>query len=109
VRLLLPNHSLHERKDIKADADCSLWVSPIQIAIGIGLLIGNLGPSALVGLALLLLGFPIQMVLVRTMFKQRKKGVKWTDKRVSMMTEVRLSFPPGLLPLVREGVLLWSS
>ena len=84
----------------------NLWVSPIQLAIGIGLLIGNvrfflvfyvsvltsmfsqLGYSALVGLGVLILGFPLQVVLVRVMFNQRKKGVKLTDKRVRLTTEV---------------------
>ncbi|KAF8235236.1 multidrug resistance-associated ABC transporter [Tricholoma matsutake] len=66
----------------------NLWVSPIQICIGVGLLIGNLGYSALVGLGVLLLAFPIQMVLVKAMFAQRKKGVKITDKRIRLTTEV---------------------
>ncbi|KAI0826665.1 multidrug resistance-associated ABC transporter [Trametes gibbosa] len=66
----------------------NLWVAPIQIAIGIGLLIRNLGYSALVGLAVLLIGFPIQFILARVMFAQRKKGVVLTDSRVRMTTEV---------------------
>ncbi|KAF8066646.1 multidrug resistance-associated ABC transporter [Lyophyllum atratum] len=66
----------------------NLWVSPIQIIIGIGLLLGNLGYSALVGLGVLLLGFPIQMILVKVMFAQRQKGVKITDTRVRLTTEV---------------------
>ncbi|KAF4621625.1 hypothetical protein D9613_012586 [Agrocybe pediades] len=66
----------------------NLWVSPIQLAIGIGLLIGNLGYSALVGLGVLLMGFPLQFILVKVMFTQRKKGVKITDKRVRLTTEV---------------------
>lgn len=66
----------------------NLWVSPIQLAIGVGLLIGNLGYSALVGLGVLILGFPLQIMLVRVMFNQRKKGVKLTDKRVRLTTEV---------------------
>ncbi|KAK7691491.1 hypothetical protein QCA50_004890 [Cerrena zonata] len=66
----------------------NLWIAPIQIAIGIGLLIGNLGPSALVGLGVLVLAFPIQMFLVKIMFQQRKKGVKITDSRVRLTTEV---------------------
>ncbi|KAF9472565.1 multidrug resistance-associated ABC transporter [Pholiota conissans] len=66
----------------------NLWVSPIQLAIGIGLLLGNLGYSALVGLGVLILGFPIQIFLVKIMFTQRKKGVKITDKRVRLTTEV---------------------
>ncbi|OBZ78499.1 Canalicular multispecific organic anion transporter 1 [Grifola frondosa] len=66
----------------------NLWVAPIQIAIGIGLLINNLGYSALVGLGVLIIGFPIQFVLVRAMFMQRAKGVKLTDQRVRLTTEI---------------------
>ncbi|RXW15854.1 hypothetical protein EST38_g10001 [Candolleomyces aberdarensis] len=65
-----------------------LWTAPIQLAIGIGLLIGNLGYSALVGLGVLLLGFPIQIMIVKIMFKQRSKGVVFTDRRVRLTTEV---------------------
>lgn len=36
----------------------------------------------------MLLAFPAQMVLVKVMFTQRKKGVKFTDKRVRLTTEV---------------------
>ncbi|RDB25946.1 Multidrug resistance-associated protein 1 [Hypsizygus marmoreus] len=66
----------------------ALWVSPIQLVIGFGLLIGNLGYSALVGLGVMILGFPVQLVLVIIMFKQREKGVKITDTRVRLTTEV---------------------
>ncbi|KAF5390987.1 hypothetical protein D9757_004049 [Collybiopsis confluens] len=65
-----------------------LWVSPIQIVIGIGLLLGNLGYSALVGLGVMILGFPIQFILVRIMYQNRQKGVKLTDNRVRLTTEV---------------------
>ncbi|KAJ7630119.1 multidrug resistance-associated ABC transporter [Mycena polygramma] len=58
------------------------------IVIGIGLLINNLGYSALVGLGVLLLGFPLQIILVKIMFTQRKKGVKITDTRVRLTNEV---------------------
>lgn len=49
----------------------------------------QLGYSALVGLGVLILGLPIQTVLVMIMFKQRKKGVKFTDTRLRLTTEVR--------------------
>ena len=52
----------------------------------------QLGYSALVGLGVLLLGFPLQMMLVKMMFKQRKKGVVFTDQRVRMTNEVRCSW-----------------
>ncbi|KAJ7054729.1 multidrug resistance-associated ABC transporter [Mycena amicta] len=50
--------------------------------------LAQLGYSALVGLGVLLLGFPLQVILVRIMFTQRKKGVKITDKRVRLTNEV---------------------
>ncbi|KAG6877944.1 hypothetical protein C0993_001802 [Termitomyces sp. T159_Od127] len=65
-----------------------IWVSPIQIIIGVGLLIGNLGYSALVGLAVMIFGLPFQAILVMIIFKQREKGVKITDTRVRLTTEV---------------------
>ncbi|TEB30865.1 multidrug resistance-associated ABC transporter [Coprinellus micaceus] len=65
-----------------------LWIAPIQLAIGIGLLIGNLGYSALVGLGVLVISFPLQIMIVRVMFKQRMKGLKFTDRRVRLTTEV---------------------
>lgn len=48
-----------------------------------------MGYSALVGLAVLVLGFPVQFLLVKMMFAQRKKGVVLTDQRVRLTTEVR--------------------
>ncbi|PIL27467.1 ATP-binding cassette transporter [Ganoderma sinense ZZ0214-1] len=66
----------------------SLWIAPVQIALGIGLLIRNLGVSALVGCAILLMGGPIEFILARVMFAARKKGVVLTDQRVRMTSEV---------------------
>lgn len=67
-----------------------LWTSPVQIAVGIGLLVRNLGYSALVGLAILVLGLPLQFALVVVIFRQRRKGVDITDKRVRLTNEVLL-------------------
>ncbi|KAK0199743.1 multidrug resistance-associated ABC transporter [Desarmillaria ectypa] len=64
------------------------WVAPIQIAIVIGLLINNLGYSALVGLGVLIFSFPMQVFIGRLMFDLRKKSVKITDARVRGTTEV---------------------
>lgn len=47
-----------------------------------------MGYSALVGLGVLILGFPVQFVLIKMMFSQRKKGVVITDQRVRLTTEV---------------------
>lgn len=48
----------------------------------------QLGYSALVGLAILLIGFPIQTLFVRIMIKQRFKGVHITDQRMRTTSEV---------------------
>ncbi|TFK23813.1 ATP-dependent bile acid permease [Coprinopsis marcescibilis] len=65
-----------------------LWTAPIQLIIGLGLVIGMLGYSALVGLGVLLLGLPIQIILVKIMFSERTKGVVYTDKRIRLTSEV---------------------
>ncbi|KAJ2926057.1 hypothetical protein H1R20_g11027, partial [Candolleomyces eurysporus] len=65
-----------------------LWIAPIQLILGFGLLIGTLGYSALVGLGVIIFGFPLQMVLVKIMFTQRNKAIKITDKRTQLTNEV---------------------
>ncbi|RXW22412.1 hypothetical protein EST38_g3441 [Candolleomyces aberdarensis] len=65
-----------------------LWIAPIQLILGFGLLIGTLGYSALVGLGVIIFGFPLQIVLVKIMFTQRNKAIKITDKRTQLTNEV---------------------
>ncbi|KZV84227.1 ATP-dependent bile acid permease [Exidia glandulosa HHB12029] len=65
-----------------------LWSSPLIIAIGVALLIVNLGPSALVGLAVLVLAIPVQGFFVGRMMNLRRHNVESTDKRVRLMQEV---------------------
>ncbi|KAH6879600.1 cadmium ion transporter [Coprinopsis sp. MPI-PUGE-AT-0042] len=66
----------------------TIWVAPIQLILGFGLLIGTLGYSALVGLGVMIFSLPVQGVLVKIFFEQRKKCVKITDKRTQLTTEV---------------------
>ncbi|KAE8214065.1 hypothetical protein CF327_g2493 [Tilletia walkeri] len=65
-----------------------MWIGPCQIILAIGLLIHNLGVSALVGLGVLILGTPIQAVIVARMIKTRRAAVRLTDRRVRLMQEV---------------------
>lgn len=52
----------------------------------------------------MIFGFPIQLVLVIIILKQREKGVKITDKRVRLTTEVRLmSALPCVLKLTFDA------
>ncbi|KAF9044293.1 multidrug resistance-associated ABC transporter [Panaeolus papilionaceus] len=65
-----------------------LWVAPIELIIGIALLINNLGVSALVGLGVLVVAMPFQGILIAIMYRQRQKGLKITDQRVRLTTEI---------------------
>lgn len=47
-----------------------------------------MGPSGLVALAVLVVGFPIQGIMVKLMVNQRWKGVKITDSRSRLTQEV---------------------
>ncbi|KAJ1304670.1 hypothetical protein OPQ81_005809 [Rhizoctonia solani] len=65
-----------------------IWTGPIEIIIGIALLIHNLGYSALVGLGVLVIGIPIQAVIVSRMIQARRTTVQLTDKRVRLLQEI---------------------
>ncbi|KAK7049860.1 hypothetical protein VNI00_005290 [Paramarasmius palmivorus] len=65
----------------------NVWIAPIQLIVGIALLIWTLGYSALVGLGVLIFGLPIQGILAFIIYGQRNKGVKITDNRVRLTTE----------------------
>ncbi|KAH8823225.1 multidrug resistance-associated ABC transporter [Flagelloscypha sp. PMI_526] len=65
-----------------------LWISPIQIIIGIALLIWTLGYSALAGFAIIVACSPICMILIALLIRQRQLGSVWTDKRVAATAEI---------------------
>ncbi|KAI3614331.1 abc transporter [Moniliophthora roreri] len=66
----------------------NVWIAPVQLIVGIALLIANLGYSALVGLGVLIFGLPIQGIFAFIIYQQRNKGVKITDTRIRLTTEV---------------------
>ncbi|GBB94362.1 hypothetical protein RclHR1_02340019 [Rhizophagus clarus] len=76
----------------RLDFACSFfhiaWAAPIQLCIALGLLIRNLGPSALAGFALLAIVGPLQGKVMRTLAKTRIKAAKITDDRVKLTQEV---------------------
>ncbi|KAG9103477.1 hypothetical protein FRC06_010585, partial [Ceratobasidium sp. 370] len=76
------------RLDFAAGFFHVIWTGPIEIIIGIALLIHNLGYSALVGLGVLIFGIPIQAILVRRMIEARRATVQLTDKRVRLLQEI---------------------
>lgn len=63
-------------------------VEPITIIVGFGLLIGNLGYSAVVGLAVLLASTPFMGWLFGKMIGSRQAQMKLVDGRVRLLNEV---------------------
>ncbi|RIB00341.1 ABC transporter type 1, transmembrane domain-containing protein, partial [Gigaspora rosea] len=67
-----------------------IWSSPIQICIALGFLIFNIGPSALVGFALLALVGPMQGMVMSLLASIRFKAANVTDERVKLTQEILL-------------------
>ncbi|KAF2200754.1 ABC multidrug transporter-like protein [Delitschia confertaspora ATCC 74209] len=65
-----------------------IWTSPIAILITVALLLVNLTYSALSGLGLLIITFPILGRTVRSLFRRRMAINKVTDQRVSLTQEI---------------------
>ena len=69
-----------------------------------------MGPSGLVALAVLVIGFPMQGLMVKLMIDQRRKGVRITDSRSRLTQEVlggiRLI---KIYAWVSENLQLWKS
>ncbi|EJD40251.1 cadmium ion transporter [Auricularia subglabra TFB-10046 SS5] len=65
-----------------------VWLAPLQVIIAMALIIRLLGYSALVGLAMLIIMAPIQMVLVSMYHTAMRKNLVVTDHRVRLMQEV---------------------
>lgn len=61
---------------------------PIPVAVSIGILIWNIGASALVGIGLVIVFLLVMMMLTGRLFKFRKKANKYTDARVNYIKEV---------------------
>ncbi|KAL7417822.1 ABC protein [Mrakia frigida] len=68
------------------------WTAPIQLAITAVLLILQIGPSALVGIALFIFLTPVQTRVMRMQFQVRKSSMKWTDSRSRLLQELLGSF-----------------
>ncbi|CAG8704303.1 27994_t:CDS:2, partial [Dentiscutata erythropus] len=67
-----------------------IWAAPIQICIALGLLIVNIGPSALAGFALLVLVGPMQGKVMSLLARTRVKAAAVTDERVKLTQEILL-------------------
>ncbi|CAL4094228.1 unnamed protein product, partial [Meganyctiphanes norvegica] len=65
-----------------------LWIGPLQLAISLGILWYELGPSCLAGLFLLILYVPLQSWMGKVFSKLRLATAKRTDERVRIMNEI---------------------
>ncbi|VDB90127.1 unnamed protein product [Peniophora sp. CBMAI 1063] len=64
------------------------WAAIVQLAICIGLLVHNLGPSALAGLGFFIFASLPQGIVVQQLLSTRRKVVVWTDKRARLLQEL---------------------
>jgi uncharacterized protein (DUF697 family) len=64
------------------------WTMAIQLGLCLGLLIANLGPSALAGFSVFLVMTPIQAKVVKILFRIRGRTMVWTDKRAKLLQEL---------------------
>ncbi|WVQ85784.1 hypothetical protein IAT38_007951 [Cryptococcus sp. DSM 104549] len=73
--------------DFSVPMTLDLVVQPVQIAVGLGLLIWALGYSALVGVAVLALAGPIQAYMFTLMVRTRQSQLTFVDSRVRLLSE----------------------
>ncbi|KAJ7104127.1 P-loop containing nucleoside triphosphate hydrolase protein [Mycena belliarum] len=64
------------------------WTSPIQIIVCLVQLLIILGPSALAGFSIFFLCMPLQSWLIKIQFYRRSKSMRWTDKRITLISEM---------------------
>jgi len=65
-----------------------IWTAPVQIVLSLGLLLVNLGYSALAGFALLAAGVPILSWVAKLLARRRTAMNKITDKRIALTQEI---------------------
>ncbi|KPV77486.1 uncharacterized protein RHOBADRAFT_24011 [Rhodotorula graminis WP1] len=64
------------------------WTAPIQLIVIMIILLVQIGPSCLVGIAFLFLMIPPQSWAMKKMFGYRRKAMVWTDKRARLIGEL---------------------
>ncbi|KAL7425014.1 hypothetical protein Q5752_000701 [Cryptotrichosporon argae] len=74
--------------DFSGPMTLDLVVQPVQIVIGVGLLLYTMGYSALVGLVVLCLAGPLQSFMFVQMVRARQAQVAVIDDRVRLLSEV---------------------
>ncbi|KAL8366776.1 hypothetical protein RB595_008774 [Gaeumannomyces hyphopodioides] len=76
----------------RIDTACGLfhivWTAPVSLVVTLVVLLVNLGPSALAGFGLLVIGAPLLARAVRSLFARRRAINRITDQRVSLTQEI---------------------
>jgi len=67
-----------------------VWSAPLQIVVSIALLLLNLGPSALAGIAIIFLLLPFNHWVIKRLRMFRRLAMGCSDQRVKFMTEILL-------------------
>ncbi|KAL2913384.1 hypothetical protein HK105_207129 [Polyrhizophydium stewartii] len=78
------------RVDISFQYLNMLWAAPYQIIIATALLIWTIGPSALVGFAIMVLYIPFQNAISRKLTQFRRGANVFADKRIKIIQEAML-------------------
>eukprot|EP00451_Oxyrrhis_marina_P030467 CAMPEP_0204372582 /NCGR_PEP_ID=MMETSP0469-20131031/47396_1 /ASSEMBLY_ACC=CAM_ASM_000384 /TAXON_ID=2969 /ORGANISM="Oxyrrhis marina" /LENGTH=1251 /DNA_ID=CAMNT_0051362909 /DNA_START=39 /DNA_END=3794 /DNA_ORIENTATION=- len=65
-----------------------LWMTPLQTLIMTGVFVNFIGWEAVPGIALFVLGWPLQRYVARAGGKQRLIAMRYTDERIKFLTEV---------------------
>ncbi|XP_028669916.1 multidrug resistance-associated protein 1-like isoform X1 [Erpetoichthys calabaricus] len=66
----------------------AVWLAPIEITLCLFFLWQHLGPSALAGIATIILIFPLNGVIAKQRSKLQEKQMKHTDIRIKIMNEI---------------------
>mmetsp|Transcript_75223 Transcript_75223/g.200818 ORF Transcript_75223/g.200818 Transcript_75223/m.200818 type:complete len:977 (-) Transcript_75223:905-3835(-) len=65
-----------------------LWMTPLQTLIMTGVFVNLIGWEAVPGIALFVLGWPLQRCVARAGGQQRLLAMRYTDERIKFLTEV---------------------
>ncbi|XP_041086709.1 multidrug resistance-associated protein 1-like isoform X3 [Polyodon spathula] len=66
----------------------AVWLAPIEITLCLFFLWQHLGPSALAGIATIILIFPLNGVIAKQRSKLQEEQMKHTDGRIKLMNEI---------------------
>nr|XP_023677559.1 multidrug resistance-associated protein 1-like [Paramormyrops kingsleyae] len=66
----------------------AMWIAPVEIALCLFFLWQQLGPSALAGITVIILIFPLNGFIAKKRSKLQEMQMKFTDRRIKLMNEI---------------------